>query len=268
MPDTIQTTTDLPKRCFISHSYKDSAIRQQLIDSLPKGVQPIIFPSITARPSQMISRNLISTILRCDGLIYLEGGYSQSSFWVAFERDFALRARKKVFAFIPQTSRLRLDTSAPLHLPIFLCHSGTDKDYTRVERIIRFMRVGRFFDIWLDQVEIGVNDTWWLVLLENIQKYLHSGGYLLVFWSADAARSGWMKEQLAIALRITPSHQSPKLLFALLDDTPLPSFAQSVEGEAVSIYDKNNTLEMHGIDDLIVRLYWLIYRNTQHKGLD
>jgi hypothetical protein len=27
-------------------------------------------------------------------------------------------------------------------------------------------------------------------------------------------------------------------------------------------------LEMHGIDDLIVRLYWLIYRNTQHKGLD
>jgi TIR domain len=265
---TLQSTTDLPKRCFISHSYKDSAIRQQLIDSLPKEVQPIVFPSITARPSQMISRNLISTILRCDGLIYLEGGYSQASFWVAFERDFALRARKKVFAFTPQTSHLRLDTSAPLHLPIFLCHSGTDKDYTRIERILRFMRVGRFFDIWLDQVEIGVNDTWWFALLENIQKCLHSGGYLLVFWSADAARSGWIKEQLAIVLRVTPSHQSPKLLFALLDETPLPSFAQSLEEETIAIYGKNNTLEMHGIDDLIVRLYWLIYRNTQHKGLD
>ena len=85
---------------------------------------------------------------------------------------------------------------------------------------------------------------------------------------ADAARSGWMKEQLTIVLRVTPSHQAPRLLFALLDETPLPSFAQPLEEETIAIYGKNNTLEMHGIDDLIVRLYWLIYRNTQHKGLD
>jgi len=35
---------DLPKRCFISHSYQDKAAIEKLRRILPEDVEPVIFP--------------------------------------------------------------------------------------------------------------------------------------------------------------------------------------------------------------------------------
>jgi nucleoside 2-deoxyribosyltransferase len=101
----------LPARCFISHSYKDLQARQRLLDSLPSTVQPVIFPPIEALSEKILRYELIRALEQCDGLIYLEGGYSDTSIWVAFERDYALRAGKPVFAFDTLSGQLRSDVT-------------------------------------------------------------------------------------------------------------------------------------------------------------
>jgi hypothetical protein len=58
-----------------------------------------------------------------------------------------------------------------------------------------------------------------------------------------------------------------KVLFAHLDDTPLPEWWQRFHEPAVQLYGDRQRSETNRIDDLIVRLYWLIYRNTQKNGL-
>ena len=90
----------LPQKCFISHSYKDAGARERLLAQLPKGVEPFVFPPIVVFPEEMVSNKLLDAINACSGLIYLQGGASTQSFWVALERDYALRQRKPVFRYV------------------------------------------------------------------------------------------------------------------------------------------------------------------------
>lgn len=96
----------LPAKCFISHAYADAAVRDALIERLPSGVTPFVFLPITVEPEAFVSDPLIDAVLDCDGMIYLRGGASDRSFWVALERDYALRVGKKVFAFDSATGEL------------------------------------------------------------------------------------------------------------------------------------------------------------------
>src|SRR5262245_22510508 len=97
---------DLPRRCFISHSYQDAAERTRLLELLPRYVEAVVFPPITAHPDQFVSSKLVEAIVGCEGLIYIDGSASARSFWVSFERDFALRASRQVYAFDPTTESL------------------------------------------------------------------------------------------------------------------------------------------------------------------
>ena len=78
-------------RYFIAHSYKDTSLRDELIACLPKGVEPYLFPPISVSPIEFASNMLIGALLVCDGVIYINGGHSLHSFWVAFEREYSLR---------------------------------------------------------------------------------------------------------------------------------------------------------------------------------
>lgn len=95
------TFSSLPRHCFISHSYRDEDSLEALRTSIPREVQPYVFPPITASPDQFVCTALIDAILSQEGLIYLLGGHSAESFWVAFERDYGLRSTRKVFSFDP-----------------------------------------------------------------------------------------------------------------------------------------------------------------------
>ncbi len=89
------------------------------IERLPKGVMPFVFPPITVRPEEFVSDPFIDSVLANDGLIYLRGGTSDRPFSVALERDYALRAGKKVFAFDSTTCELTRDMGGPLDLAAF-----------------------------------------------------------------------------------------------------------------------------------------------------
>jgi nucleoside 2-deoxyribosyltransferase len=110
----------------VSHSYGDAAVVEVLRTQLPRSVVPVIFPPIDASPDQFISNVLIEEIQRCDALIYLHGGTSAASFWVAFEIEYAKRLGKPIFAFDLFRSVIELDQRSPLDLDVFASYRGTD----------------------------------------------------------------------------------------------------------------------------------------------
>jgi hypothetical protein len=50
----------LPAKCFISHACADAAARDALIEKLPSGVTPFVFPPITVRPEEFVSEPTVS----------------------------------------------------------------------------------------------------------------------------------------------------------------------------------------------------------------
>jgi len=136
---------DLPKRCFISHSYQDKAAIEKLRRILPEDVEPVIFPRLEPDPRQAVSDKIIPEILACRGLIYLTGGFSSTSFWVAFERDYALRSGRKVFSFDPESGSFHRDRSAPIDLDLIVMFHQYDEE--RVRRLISWMAKERYFEL-------------------------------------------------------------------------------------------------------------------------
>lgn len=136
---------DLPKRCFISHSYRDTAAKNKLLGILPGDVEPVIFPRLEPDLGQAVSDKIIPKILGCPGLIYLTGGFSSASFWVAFERDYALRSGRQVFSFDPASGSFQRDRSAPIELALTVMFHPSDEG--RVRRLISWMAKERYFKI-------------------------------------------------------------------------------------------------------------------------
>jgi hypothetical protein len=224
----------------------------------------------------MVSDKLLEAIRACDGLIYLQGGASGESFWVAMERDYALRMGKPVYGYNPADAVLKRDYSSPLDLNVFI--ASTHHDRAAVELILTVLRQRFFtlqFDNWNVPREHDTNpetheeerETAARRIAGEISYAIEQGGYVITFWSALAAKSRWVEHHYADAFIKDPS----RVLFALLDDTPLPASSETygvhLDLQPVQAYTDAERSEMQRIDDLIVRLYWLIYRNTRQKQL-
>ena len=250
----------LPIKCFLSHAYADVAQCDQLIRILPRNVKAVVFPPITVKPDQFVSTQLITAILDCDGLVYLRGGRSAQSFWVAFERDYALRAGKQVFAADPATLDVVRDTEAPLDLAAFASyHHG---DAPRVREIVEYMKHERYFDLWLDVEDIGAGADWRKAISESLTDRLKRGGYEVVFWSRRASESQEVRKEIKMAIKSTVNFND-RVLFALLDECPIPEFWTQYQEPSVQLYGDTKRPAAHRWDDLVVRLYWLIYRKTR-----
>jgi Protein of unknown function DUF72 len=159
----------LPPKCFISHAYADAIPRDGLIKSLPSDVEAIVFPPITVPPDQFVSNRLIESLLSCDGLIYLTGGASDSSFWVAFEHDYALRAGKQVFSADVHTLKITKHTGNALELAVFASYHRQDR--ARVREVADFLNRERYFDLWLDVPNIQVGANWQEEILIDEPKF-------------------------------------------------------------------------------------------------
>lgn len=243
-------------KCFISHSYKDERDLDLLRECLPKGAEPIIFPPISVSPEEMVSNNLIETIKDCDTLLYLRGGHSTQSGWVTLERDYALRNGLDVYSFEAEKVRIERDVSEPIDLPIFASYSRKDKP--EVLESIAFMRKERAFDIFTeDQISPGENvvDS----LAEGLHSRLKKGGYLTLFWSNTAAKSVWVKREVLEAVKNYEGQVMP----ALIEPVELPEELSGLIPVKLYNVDKNG-IDKRRLDDLIVRLYWLIYRNDSN----
>lgn len=199
----------------------------------------------------------------CEGLIYLEGGASAHSFWVAFERDYALRMHKQVFAFDPATGTLRRDTSAPLDLKVFLSYSH--RDAPQVRGIQTFMKDERFFDTWLDSDNLLAGADWTGALQEGIRSRIEAGGYVVVFWSQNSAQSEWVQREYTWAFQ---AGGRGHVLPVLLDRRPMSLSAGELANiQPLQLYGDRQRSTRQRMDDLIVGLYWLIYKNTHDDDL-
>lgn len=266
---------------FISHSYKDLDIRKKMVYNLPNGVRPFVFPPINVSPEEFVSNALIEAILDCDGLIYLDGGYSAQSFWVAFERDYAKRAGKPVYAYDPDTKTVRPDDEPAMDLHIFV--SCTAADRPQVKNILQHMREQRFFEISDYYSVKGKRDeTRQLptegLLRASIVEKMNRGGYVVAFWSKNTVKSKTQPLEIKFAheygRKITFNPDNPentRLLVAQLDNTPFADWVSDIfvdEGSAkpIQLYSDKALSLTNRIDNLVVRLYWLIF-HTQRPEL-
>jgi hypothetical protein len=280
----------IPTECFVAHSYKDRAAMCRLRRALPRGVNAYVFRRIRVGPDRMVSNRLVHAIRARPGLIYLLGGRSADSFWVALERDYALRAGKPVYAFDPATGGFTRDTSAPLPLDVFPSFSPADRD--EAGRVLDFMRDHRAFDLgYYGRTDVGLEAM--LGMGEQILGTIQNGGYVIAFWSARAAASRPVRQEIeaAFGYQVRLMVDQPRrdlverrILFAALDDTPIPADGEIARYEAlvrehlrhrrmeeatrpVRLTDARGRLDLRRVDDLIVRTYWLVYRNRRQSGL-
>lgn len=147
----------VPRTVFISHSYGDRASKDKLLKSLPKGVIPVVFPREEPDPHSAVSNGIVKELRSCSGLIYLEGGRSQKSVWVNFERDYARRAGLKVFSFEPQSGRLREDKEPAVPLDVELI-IGEDPEQ-RADELLRWMKVERAFVFDATPLRLGMDEV-------------------------------------------------------------------------------------------------------------
>lgn len=243
--------SDIPTgKYFISHSYKDAAVRDSFLKTLPPQVTPYIFPPISVSPLEFVSSTLIGAILACDALIYLNEGFSSRSFWVAFERDYALRVGKTVFSFTPSTKTFAVHADPPLDLAIYPSFSRPQTQ--EVWPILEFMRKQRHFDAWID-TELGMHPMGDLrrVLEAGMQSIFDRGGYVVTFL-------GGFNSEYVIA-ETKKGLEQQRLIVAGLGVQP-PDFIHQDHDMFVQLME-NGQINNNRIDDLIVRLYWLIFRN-------
>ena len=259
-------TRGLPRRLFISHAYDDQAVRDRLIAVLPTNAEAIVYPPIVVPPHEMVSTPLVRALRDCDGLIYLKGGASDRSFWVAFERDYALRIGKPVFEADPNTLVITRTAEKPLQLQVFASYHREDGD--RVKQVCNFMREKRDFDTWFDKEMLQPGEDWQDTIHDAIAEYVDRG-YLIAFWSHFASSSEFVCNEIQRAAERIGTRFNDRVVFASLDNAPLPPFWMSYpEREMhVQIYGDRDRSAEQRLDDLIVRLYWLIHRKTQQNGI-
>jgi hypothetical protein len=204
----------------------------------------------------MISNHLLKAIDGCHCLTHLCGPASKKSPWVTLERDYALRSGKPVFSFDAATKTLRRDDAAPMDLPVFPSYTRQDKD--RVDHLLRVMRDERSFDLFMDTEQIKPGVAFARVIEEGIMTRIERGGYIVLFWSNSAADSIWVEKELKEASKKYPG----RVLIAMLEPIPLPLYLEKYV--PVHLYNNDiDALDMNRLDDLIVRLYWLIDQNIQ-----
>jgi hypothetical protein len=234
-----------PKKCFITHSHKDEDALELLKKKLRnRGVESESYPPIKVPPEKLRCNPYIETILRYPALIYIKGGHSNLSFWVAFARDFALRAGKLVFSFDPVTLKIEKSRLKQLQLPIF--PSYLSKDARKLQGLFKHLE-NRYIDLFAWQKShIPPSE----INPESIVASVSNGGYCVIFFTSKTVKSKMMSSEVKYALETHPE----RILIALLDDVrnkEIPGFS-----ERTCIVPMTGK---HRWDDLIVNIYWTIF---------
>jgi hypothetical protein len=137
-----------------------------------------------------------------------------------------------------------------------------------VDRVTGFMASARFFNVAkdLDMIPPGVDVR--ELIHGQIREQLDGGGYTLLFWS-HAVHFDIPGDIIADEVGWSHAQYRDRVLPILLDDRPLPEMLRDqpairLSSNAVYDHEEPRSVE-HRIDDIIVRLYWLIYRNTRQN---
>jgi hypothetical protein len=114
--------------------------------------------------------------------------------------------------------------------------------------------------LWIDPEELAGGDNLQEALTAALRKQLYRGGYVIVFWSSRSSESLWVRDEIQLALAEDPGSDT-RVLFALLDASPIP--ASLAAFQPVQLFGDAERSATNRLDDLVVRLYWLIYKNSK-----
>lgn len=279
-----------PARYFISHSYSDKDARGVLVTSLPKKrARPYIFPEIIVTPEQRVSDDLVTQVTRSDGLIYLTGGASAESFWVAFERRVALRAGKRVVAFDPTTrafSRPKLKLIDPPCAFVWNGFGTGDTDV--VHAAAKWLMDKRGLDLTAakgrERTNAGALDL--KDSMYSLNDKMRAGGALVLFLSVEAleddefyelregavrsylTNEGILKEGVLIVWTRRPDAE--RLRKALATNWWKPDLAPLKEAIAASLVEddrrkaiiltEGGRVDWRRVDDLMVRVDYMVFK--------
>jgi hypothetical protein len=193
---------------------------------------------------------------------------------VAFERDYALRANKPVFGYDPETRSLFRDSSPPLELHVVPLYWCLEAGKQRASEILEFMQNDRFIvftSIAADEelaVSLSGLNFMRPLVPDAVRRITARGGYVLVFASAD----GDMSVEVRHFIEAIAHLQRENSLVAYLDRLPymwrlLVNRVNRTRPTIVQLYGDRQRSATQRVDDLIVCLYWLIYRKTRHTQL-
>ncbi len=102
---------------------------------------------------------------------------------------------------------------------VFLCHSSTDKIFTRK---LATALAGNGLKVWIDEAEIGVGDS----LIEKIESGILGSRYLIAVLSNNSINSRWCKEELRMAMVRQIAQKGITVLPVLTEECELPGFLQ------------------------------------------
>lgn len=148
------------------------------------------------------------------------------------------------------------DGTHPRNVSVYPSYARQDGDHVR--QITDYMSRERYFQVWSDCAFVDDVES---TLHRSIQAVLDRGGYAVLFWSPEAARSSFISKEMEWVWR----YKRDRILLALLEEVhpptwlgdDLPPWLQPVQ-----LFGDGDRSEMNRWDDLIVRLYWLVYNNN------
>lgn len=244
-----------PKNCFISCSLKDEDARDLLVKKLQnRGVEYYIFPDMKISPQKMVNHDLIDAILSHDALIYVKGGHSALSFWVAFERDYALRSGKHVFSFDSPTLQIEKSRLSPLQLPVYPIY--LERDSGKLKDLFSFMK-SRHIDFGSLQDTAAKKLSLSNLSEISVRDVLNHNGFIIYFLSSDSLKSKDVLLEIGYALETQPD----RILISLLENVrtkDIPHFSEKIH--FVQLFGDKKRAEKPRWDDLIVNLYWLVFK--------
>ncbi len=184
----------MQQKLFVSHAYADDTALHRLVGcTLPDGAAPVVFPAIEVQPSQRVSDHLMRAIRDSDGLVYLDTERSQASLWVQFERNYARRLGKPVFAFDPSRRSFGADTGAAVD-PIVAVNwnMAVARDGDRVRDVAHHLYELHKFEIRGDKHRHIDNDMRQMLdSNDGLRQKMAAGGIGLLFLSNEGVCGGW-----------------------------------------------------------------------------
>lgn len=102
---------------------------------------------------------------------------------------------------------------------IFLCHSSTDKDFTRK---LAMALSGNGLKVWIDEAEIRIGES----LIEKIESGILGSKYLVAVLSKNSTKSRWCAEELRMAMVRQIAQKGITVLPVLIEECEMPGFLQ------------------------------------------
>lgn len=184
--------------CFISHMYGDAALEACRSARLPDNAEPFIFARVAEAPDVGISSPLMAAIRQADLLVYLDTSESLGRFWVGFERSYAARLGKSVYAFRPDEMRglfgrpFTRDMSPAIDpLVSLLVNLQVESDVAGMQAVLAAAQ--KEHNILFGGSRLRADDAPRHLLdsVDDMETKLRAGAIALLFLSTVSVESGW-----------------------------------------------------------------------------